>query len=348
MAVFSHNNDIMSQLIHLEKNRDQLKLRFDLLREVRRFFDSENFTEVETPLIVRLPGQEPNIVPIELTVHDDKKTAFPAFLHTSPEYTMKKLLAVGWDKIYFLGKCFRDQESFGGTHNPEFTMIEWYRARTNFESLMADCGNLTNHLIKYLDQRDYTLKNENIRRPWQKKHMRDLWREHVDVNLDDYLRREAMLELNKKLGYTPGDDESYEELFYRIFLNKIEAHLGTDAPTIVHHYPREMAALSKIDEQDPNYAERFELYINGLEIANAYSELTDPEEQKKRLEEERLEREKLGLSVFEVDPDFIDALISGLPESAGIALGVDRLFMALTACQDIDNLLVLPMSKLFE
>ena len=338
----------MSQLIHLEKNRANLRLRFELLHEIRRFFDNEKFIEVEAPLIVRLPGQEPNIMPVELTVHNDKKIAFEGFLHTSPEYTMKKLLAVGWDKIYFLGKCFRDQESFGGTHNPEFTMIEWYRARTNFESLMTDCENLTNYLIKYLDGRGYALQQENLRRPWKRKHMRDLWHEYVDVNLDDYLTTEAMLALNKALGYRPGDTESYEELFYRIFLNKIEPHLGGDAPTIVHHYPREMAALSKIDEQDPNYAERFELYMNGLEIANAYSELTDANEQQKRLAEERLERQKLGLTVFDVDQSFIEALESGLPESAGIALGVDRLFMALTACQNIDDLLVLPMSKLFE
>lgn len=300
---------------------------------------------METPLIVRYPGQEPNLAPIGLSVRNEKNKKFAAYLHTSPEYTMKKMLAAGWDKIFYLGKCFRDQESFGGTHNPEFTMIEWYRTNADMFNLMSDIEKMFKYICgraKFCAQssRQNGMKVERIS-------MRELWQKHVGVDLDDYLDEKTMLKLCHERGYKAKAAESYEELFYRIFLNEIEPKLGANYPLIVYNYPAKMASLAKLTA-DKKYAERFELYYKGLELANAFSELTDAREQEKRLKREKSERERTGKNVFDIDQDFIDALKSGLPRSAGIALGFDRLVMALAACQEIDDVIVLPMSKLFK
>ncbi|KKQ26927.1 MAG: Translation elongation factor P Lys34:lysine transferase [Candidatus Magasanikbacteria bacterium GW2011_GWC2_37_14] len=326
----------MNQLSHLQKNKQNLELRFAILKAIRGFFSAENFVEVEVPLIVKLPGQEPNLSPIKVNIHNERGEEFNGFLHTSPEYTMKKLLAVGWEKIFYLGKTFRDQESFGGTHNPEFTMCEWYRTNEDMFKLMDDLENLFNFVAGTV-QSNKSFKFQRIT-------MKELWQKYVGVNLDEYLSEDKMFELCVTQGYQPQKQESYEELFYRIFLNKIEANLIE--PTIVYNYPAKMASLSKLSAADPNYAERFEVYINGLELANAFSELTNGKEQLKRLKLEQAERGQSGKDVFDIDEDFIEAL-NFMPASAGIALGVDRLVMLLASCQEINNVITLPMSKIF-
>jgi len=176
-------------------------------------------------------------------------------------------------------------------------------------------------------------------------HMRDLWEKFVGVNLDEYLTSEKMFELCVEKKYNVKEDESYEDLFYRIFLNEIEPKLKDMGGVIVHHYPAQMAALSRLSPTDPRYAERFEVYVNGLELANAFSELTDADEQLKRLKEERELRQKLGKDVYEIDMEFIEAL-KIMPPSAGIALGVDRLVQVLSSCQNIENVITLPTNKL--
>jgi lysyl-tRNA synthetase class 2 len=168
----------------------------------------------------------------------------------------------------------------------------------------------------------------------------------LDVNLDSYLTKEKMYELCKEKNYNVQEDESYEELFYRIFLQEIEPKLKNMGAVIVYNYPAQMASLSRLSEEDSRYAERFEVYVDGLELANAFSELTDKDEQLKRLQEEQIERERQGKKVYDIDMDFIEA-VGQMPKSAGIALGVDRLVQVLTSCQNIDNVLTLPSSKLF-
>lgn len=324
----------MGHLLHLRKNKKQLELKFAVLKLIREWFWSHGFIEVEAPSIVRLPGQEPNLSPAPLVIHNERGELFTGCLHTSPEYTMKKMLAAGWDKIFYLGKCFRDYESFGGHHNPEFTMLEWYRTNADFCEIMEDAQSLFNFILENLE-RNFKFK---------KIEMRDLWRDFVNVDLDEYLGREKMFELCKGAGFKPGKDESYEELFYRIFLNKIEPNLK--GPMIIYHYPAEMASLARLSPADPRYAERFEVYFNGIELANAFSELTDAEEQKRRLLSEQEQRRKAGKEVYDIDYEFIEALKS-MPESAGIALGVDRLVMILGGCKNIDDVVVLPSSEIF-
>jgi len=348
----------MSHILHISKNKQNLEIRFAIIRLMREFFWSQGFTEVETPLILRLPGQEPNLSPMKISVHDENGKTFDGFMHTSPEYAMKKMMTCGFDNIFSVCKCFRDYESFGGTHNPEFTMVEWYRAHKDFYALMDD----TEQMVKYIVE---GLKKLNILRPiggstveaerlkdykigdFRRMHMRDVWKEYVGVNLDDYLELEPMKKLCVERGYDFKEDVHYEDFYYRIFMNDIEPHLGMDAPTFVHHFPTCMASLSKISTEDPRYAERFEIYIDGIELANAFTELTNADEQKDRLLHERAQRKEMGRDVFDIDEEFIDALRAGMPDSTGIALGVDRLVQILTGCKNINDVLVLPMEKLF-
>lgn len=338
----------MSHLSHIQNNKHILELRASIIKSIREFFWSQNFLEVETPTILRLPGQEPYLSPMNLTIHDETGKQYQAFLHTSPEYTLKKMLAAGFENIFSLCKTYRDYESFGGNHNPEFTMVEWYRAHADFFAIMDDVENLISYVQTELKKISAPIcEIQHIER----KHMKEIWKECININLDEYLTTESMRELCIQKGYSPKENERYEDLFFRIFLNEIEptfADRGAFKGTlIIHHYPAQMAALARLSKEDPRYAERFEVYIHGIELANAFSELTDATEQKKRLEEEQKLRKTLQKDIFDIDEDFIEA-VGNMPESSGIALGVDRLVQTLLGCQNINDVLVLPASKLFE
>lgn len=326
----------MDHTAHIEKHKIALTARFDIIRSVREFFWSENFLEVEAPAILRLPGQEPYLSPMTIVVHNEKQEPVSAYLHTSPEYAMKKMLAAGFEKIFFLGKTFRDYESFGGLHNPEFTMLEWYRSGGTMWNLMDDVERLIGGLVTR-----YPLLSPTFTR----QHMRDVWQEYAHVALDDYLSVEAMYELCVQKGYAPDKDEPYEDLFYRIFLNEIEPNLS--GITMIHHYPAQMAALAKISESDSRYAERVEVYVDGVELANGFTELTDADEQLRRLQTEQVQRVALGKPVFDIDMDFI-AAVGRMPPSAGMALGIDRLIQILLDISDIDSVLPIPASVLFD
>ena len=331
----------MSQISHIQKNTMHIESRSAILKSIRDFFASNDFIELDPPALVALAGQEPYLTPVPVSIHNETGKEFNGYLHTSPEYAMKKALAAGFENIYAMGKCYRDRESFGGSHNPEFTMIEWYRAHEDMTAIMDDCEKLIGVISKVVEP-----KHAVLSKPFARIHMRDLWQQSIGANLDAYLDTASMRALCIERGYSPSDDEPYEDLFYRIFLNEIEPTLGKKQPTIVHHYPAQMAALAKLDDSDSWYAERFEIYIDGVELANAFTELTDANEQRTRLEDEQEQRKALGKAVYPIDDDFIKA-VSQMPPSAGIALGVDRLVQLYTGCQNIDDVLVLPASKLF-
>ncbi|MFH1286181.1 MAG: EF-P lysine aminoacylase EpmA [Candidatus Magasanikbacteria bacterium] len=331
----------MNHITHIQDNKEHLDARFEIIKKVREFFWSEKFIEVETPNILRLPGQEPYLNPINLLVRDEMNNEHTAYLHTSPEYTMKKMIASGYKNIFSVCKCYRDCESFGGHHNPEFTMIEWYRTGVNMNKIMEDIEDLFDFLAGNINLQKFQISNFKF----QKISMRKLWLDELRVNLDEHLDQTSMLRLCKEKGYSPDDTEPYEDLFFRIFLNDIEPKIK-GRNLIIHQYPAQMAALAKLSNEDERYAERFEVYVDGIEIANAFTELTDADEQRKRLEEEQERRKKLGKDIFGIDEEFLRA-VGQLPSCAGIALGIDRLVMALTGCQNINDVLVLPANKLF-
>ena len=347
----------MRHLEHLRRVRQNLQIRSEVMRLTRQFFWNQSFVEIDAPTILRLPGQEPYLSPMRVTVRDDRNVERVGYLHTSPEYTMKKMLAAGEPQIFSMQKVFRDNESFGGTHNPEFMMIEWYRAGADYWAIMDDTEALFVSVAESLLEGPYAdavrpaiEQSRILRQPWARLHMRDIWRQYANVDLEQYLTQPTMLALCREKGYPAAETESFADLFYRIFLNEIEPYIGNaeSGPVFVYGYPAEMAALARLAPNDPRYAQRFELYVAGMELANAFGELTDHHEQLRRLEVEREERRLAGKDVYAVDSEFIDALRAGMPESSGIALGIDRMVQVMTGCQNINDVIALPMSILFE
>ncbi|MBI2436301.1 MAG: EF-P lysine aminoacylase GenX [Candidatus Magasanikbacteria bacterium] len=335
----------MSHITHIAQHKKQLELRFEIIRAMREFFWSKNFLEVETPLVLKHPGMEPNLSAMKVDFHNEHRESFTAYLHTSPEYTMKKMLASGFGNIFSLTKCFRDEESFGGMHNPEFTMVEWYSVGADLFRLMREVEKMIGFVVKKIEKLEAgSWKREFV---FTKVSMKELWLEILNVDLDEYLTTEKMFELCREKGYSVSEDEQYEGLFYRIFLDEIEPRLATMGGVMIYLYPAPMASLSKKSVEHPGYAERVEVYVDGVELANGFSELTHADEQLKRLQEEQAERKLQGKTRYEIDMEFIDAL-NTMPECAGIALGVDRLVQVVLSCKNIDDVLVLPASKLFE
>jgi len=338
----------MSHVEQIRKKKDTLVLRFGLLKKIREFFWERGFLEVETPHIVSSPGQDPHIEPIPVTVKDIDKDPYSGFLHTSPEYSMKKMLAAGFDDIFSLGKVFRNHEMTDERHNPEFTMLEWYRRDRDFYTLMDDVDDLFETLYRFLGKDPKKVERLSVS---------EVWKRYTRFDLESVLTQEKMLDLVWEFGYRAHKDYTFEDLFYIIFIMHVEPALeDLGHPVILHHYPAQMAALSNISKEDPRFAERFEVYAGQYEIANAFSELTDKDEQLARLKKERATRtairnrttnNKRLHPAWKIDMEFIDA-VGAMPKSAGIALGVDRLIAYLLDCQNIDDVLVLSMSKIFE
>jgi elongation factor P--(R)-beta-lysine ligase len=328
------------------KNNPRLKaiydIRIKIIRLIREFFWSQGFVETDTPVALRFPSQEPHLNFVPVTIHDPRNAMQKMYLRTSPEFALKKLLAAGYEKIFEIGKCFRDYESFGGNHNTEFTMLEWYRVPGAYRDFMDDMEKMFKYIGRKLEIKK--LRNRKIEIDfdcqWDRLSMKEVWQKYVGVDLDDCLEIEKLRKLAEYKKYKIDDSDAYEDVFYKIFLNEIEPKLGLERPVFIYDYPAQMASLSCLCEHDQRYAERAECYIGGLELCNGFGELTDADEQKKRLEKDRQLRSKLGKEVWPVDPDFIAAL-AGLPAKAlaqaGIALGVDRMVLLFTGAKDINE-----------
>ncbi|MBI2038128.1 MAG: EF-P lysine aminoacylase GenX [Candidatus Magasanikbacteria bacterium] len=327
------------------KNNPRLKkiynTRIEIIKLIREFFWSQNFVETDTPIAVKLASQEPYLNPLPITIHDPYGKAENFYLRTSPEYSLKKLLAAGYEKIFEIGKCFRDYESFGGNHNTEFTMLEWYRAPGTYQEIMDDTENLFRFIGEKLNVNSLTYKDKtvSISAAWDRLSVKEVWQQFIGVNLDNYLETDKLAELAQSKGCTVSKEDAYEDIFYKIFLNEIEPHLGVAKPVFIYDYPVQMTSLSRLCEYDNRYAERFELYMGGLEVANAFGELTDATEQEKKLEEDKEKRKQLGKPVWPVDKDFIAALKSGMAPAGGIALGVDRMVGLFTGAKDINEVI---------
>jgi lysyl-tRNA synthetase class 2 len=326
----------------------KLKARSACVKLIRRWFDERGFTEMHTPRLVGLPGQEPYLEPFWTEVVEATGARHPAALITSPEYLMKRLLAAGLDKIYDLGPCFRNGEPWDGTHDPEFLLLEWYRRDAGLEDLMRD----TEEMVKWVMRQSVVLNEEqrsegslkeilgfvqdDVR--WRRLTVEESWRIYSGIELAPLLDdREAMAQVVKGRGQTVTESDTWDDLFFKIFLSEIEPRLG-EVPTFLYRYPASMAALARRSKDDPRWAERVELYIGGLELANGFAELCDPAEQRKRFEQEQALRASLGKPVWGIDEKFIAAL-PAMGDAAGIAFGVDRLAMLLTGSKSINEIL---------
>lgn len=339
---------------------DRYFIREKVLTAIRRFFLDQNFHEIETPYLTPYLPPESYLDIFETTLYSRDGTSKKAYLPTSPEPFIKKLLVAGVGNCFTLPKSFRNREDKSRTHNPEYTILEWYRVQADYTDIMQDCEELLVFINTYLKKPNKNIKNSlgnseltyqnkkiDLAKPWDRLSVREAFAKYAQIELNNALERDSMAELARKKGYKVSSNNTWEELFNQIFLNEIEPYLGKGKPTIIYEYPTVLAALSRKSERDPRYAERFEFYIEGLELGNAYSELTDWKEQLKRFKMEYAQRKRLGKVEHPIDMDFIEALKVGMPKTGGIAVGVDRLIMLFADARDIADTLFFPAKEEF-
>ncbi len=307
-----------------------LDARAAILRAVRGWFERQGFTEVEPNLVVASPGAE---------THIDAVTADGGYLHTSPEFAMKRLLAAGERKIFYLGKCWRKGET-GPLHAPEFTMIEWYRADAPYEEVQGDCIDLV-RLACEITGVDALRWRDGACDPFAEPQTLSVATAFSDIaGISGVIDgdRERLIATS---GVTARADDTWSDIFSRALVEKVEPFLGAATPTLLTEYPIREAALARRCPHDARVAERFELYACGVELANGFGELTDPVEQRARLIEAMDEKQKRYGQRWPIDEDFLAAL-AHMPPASGVALGFDRLVMLATGARHINDVLWTP------
>jgi elongation factor P--(R)-beta-lysine ligase len=329
-------------------NSDLLKLRSDTVKAIRAYFDDRGYLEMHTPRLVGLPGQEPYLEPFSTEVVEASGSRHPAALITSPEYAMKRLLAAGLDKIYDLGPCFRNEEPWDGTHDPEFLMIEWYRKGADLASLMDETEEMVKCVVRGTSFVGVNPAHiaQRTTHPFRRITCEEAWKSVTGVELAPLINdRETMAALCRERGQTVTDADMWDDLYYKIFLSEIEPKISIE-PTFLHCYPISMAALSKPCADDPRFAERVELYIGGLELANGFEELSDADVQRARFLEDQKLRASLGKKTWPLDERFL-ADLPNMGQASGIAFGVERLVMLLAGAKSINDVIPFPARERF-
>jgi elongation factor P--(R)-beta-lysine ligase len=335
----------------LASRRDRLAVRGRILAAVRDFFAEAGFVEVDTPVLQVSPGLEPHLKAFATVLTDPRDNSpKPRYLHTSPEFAMKKLMAGGMARIWQLAHAFRDGER-SATHHPEFSMLEWYRAGATYRELIDDCEALLRRAQAAAGgpALSWRGKTADANRAFERLSVAEAFERHAGIDVlataPDPARPDLHLlaKASARIGIAPHSGDDWESLYFRIFLDRIEPKLGIGAPTILYDYPVSMAALSRAKPDDPRLAERFELYVCGLELANAFTELTDAAEQAARFRADQAKKQALYGVTYPIDADFLAALDHGLPDCAGIALGFDRLVMLCIDADTIEEVLWAPV-----
>lgn len=313
-----------------------LRRRAELTRATRAFFEGRGYTEVETPYAVPTPGEEVHLRPFATSrSHPDGRTE-PLWLHTSPEFAMKKLLTAGAGPIFQMARVWRNGEG-SALHAPEFTMLEWYRPGADMDALVAETTDLLRAVLPgVVTCRGVTTDLGRMERLT----VAEAFTRHAGA---DVLGTAGdVVALARSAGVAPRPEETWEDLFFRLLLDRVEPNLGRAHPTFLTHWPAEQAALARRDPDDPRVALRFELFVCGIELANAFVELTDAPEQRTRFEADRARRHALFGPDWPMDEALLAALALGMPPSSGIALGFDRLAMLATGADRIGQVLWLP------
>lgn len=314
-------------------------------QKIRDFFNEKGFLEVEVPIMTPQVDPEPNLTPFETGLRDPFKE-IPMYLVPSPEFSMKKLLGAGFGNIYTLTKVFRNGEFGGGRHNPEFTMLEWYRENANYTDIMKDTEELVGYLAEAFREKFGRKIAGNFSLPWERKSLNQLFVENCGIDLLENKDFETFKKTANKKGFDTNGCETWDDILYKIFLNKIEPELGFDRPVIVYDYPATQRALAKKKGSELFWVERFEAYIAGKELCNAFSELLDADEQRKRFEEDLEIRRKMGKPIFPVDEEFLASLKSIRYPCGGNALGTDRLLQVLLDKDRIEDVILFPVSEM--
>ncbi|OOF42937.1 elongation factor P lysine(34) lysyltransferase [Rodentibacter trehalosifermentans] len=291
---------------------DNLLARAKIMADIRRFFTDRGLLEVETPVL-----SEFGVTDLHLSTFNTEfiapfnELSKTLWLSTSPEYHMKRLLAAGSGPIFQISKVFRNEEA-GNRHNPEFTMLEWYRPHFDMYRLINEVDDLLQQILDC--------------KPAESMSYQFAFQEYVGLDPLSASRKE-LVEVAHQHHFMAEEDEERDTLLQFLFSEVVEPQIGQDAPVAIYHFPSSQAALAQLSMEDQRVAERFEFYYKGLELANGFHELTDVSEQRRRFEQDNRQREKLGLPTRAIDERFLSALQAGIPNTSGVALGVDRLIM---------------------
>ena len=318
-----------------------LERRAKLTAETRAFFTERGYREVETPALVPAPGAEVHLRAFvtRYEAHLGQGASRDLWLRTSPELALKRLLVAGAGPVFELARVWRNGET-SPRHAPEFTMLEWYRPGLGFDGLMAETEDYVRAVAPQIVAHGAVTTDLSL--PFERITMAeafDRWCHGLDILATE--GDAALLHAAAQAaGFTTRADEGWEDLFFRLLLERIEPNLGRGRATFLTHWPAPQAALARRDPADPRAALRFELFVAGLELANAFDELTDPAEQRARFIADTAERRRIsGERGWEVDEDFLAALEHGMPAASGIALGFDRLAMLVAGARDIADVL---------
>ncbi|WP_313200058.1 EF-P lysine aminoacylase EpmA [Rhizobium sp.] len=318
---------------------------------LRAFFSSRDFVEVDTATLQISPGNETHLHAFATEALTIDGQAAPLYLHTSPEFAAKKLLSAGETHIFTFAHVYRNRER-GPLHHPEFTMLEWYRAGEGYEQLMADCADMLKLAAETTGTKRFSfrgMETDPFAEP-ERLTLAEAFDRFAGIDLLSSVAasgetdRDLLAASVRNAGMRISEDDTWADLFSKVLVDKIEPHLGKDRATILCEYPVCEAALARPSARDPRVAERFELYACGVELANAFGELTDAGEQRRRFEHEMAEKARIYGETYPIDEDFLAALAM-MPDASGAALGFDRLAMLATGATRIDQVMWAPVAE---
>jgi lysyl-tRNA synthetase class 2 len=310
---------------------------------VRRWFDIKGFIEVQPAALQASPGNETHLHGFKTALILPDGSLHDAYLHTSPEFAMKKLLAAGERQIFALTSVFRNRERTA-LHAPEFVMLEWYRAYTPLERLIEDCVAVVTLAAHIAGTKGFVYRGReaNPFDPPERLTVRDAFRRYAGIDIYDSLPingradSETLARQAKDSGVRVAPDDDWSDIFSRILSERVEPNLGLGRPTVLHAYPVSEAALAQVHPNDPRIAERFELYCCGVELANGFHELRDPGEQRRRFALSMKEQQRIFGVPYPIDEDFL-AAVADMPDASGAALGFDRLIMLATGAKQVES-----------
>ncbi|MBX9990717.1 EF-P lysine aminoacylase EpmA [Phreatobacter oligotrophus] len=316
---------------------------------LRGWFADRAFTEVEAGILQVSPGNEAHLHGFATQALTIDGRAQPLYLHTSPEFAAKKLIAAGETRIVDFARVFRNRER-GPLHHPEFTMVEWYRVGEAYEQLMADCADLLRLACTTAGRDRLTWRGRDCDPALEPERLTlaEAFRRHAGMDLlatvavGGATDRDGLAAQAKTAGIRVSGDDTWADIFSKVLVERIEPHLGFGRATILCEYPVSEAALARPKAADPRVAERFELYACGVELANAFGELTDPAEQRRRFEAEMAEKQRVYGEAYPIDEELLAALAL-MPPTAGIALGFERLVMLATGARHIEEVVWTPV-----
>ncbi|MGM4927950.1 EF-P lysine aminoacylase EpmA [Tardiphaga sp. 619_E2_N8_5] len=329
-----------------QDRRGFLLARGAITKGIRTWFEAQGFLEVETGVLQVSPGNETHLHAPKTTLIDRDGERFSRYLRTSPEFACKKLLAAGETKIFEFARVFRDRER-GDKHLPEFTMLEWYRAKESYESVIADCVAIIACAAQATGIKQFTFRGQ-VADPFAEPEMLTVaaaFTRFADIDLlasiDGAEGDRAMLAAAATGKVRISDDDTWSDIFSKILVEHVEPHLGQGRMTVLFEYPSPEAALARTKEGDRRVAERFEIYACSVELANGFGELTDADEQRRRFMEAMDEKERRYGARYPLDEEFLEA-VAAMPAASGVALGLDRLVMLASGATRIDQVVWTP------